>query len=653
MALFTPSESPAVVVKEIDLTGGVPNVQSTTGAIAGNFRWGPVEERVKIANETELVSTFASPDSTNTIDFHSASYFLRYSNSLEVVRTVTSQAANAFSSTLATLITGGEVIDGDSNTGGLDATPIISNTKYSADSQITLRRAKQVAMHAANFETIKNKTEWASVTATLADTTEIPTLKSDSDGVGNFLFDSAATQSGNNTFMALYPGELGNSLEVSLCPPNTTAFNAWDYKSAFDGAPTTSTFVEGNPGSANSDEVHIAVIDNHGTITGTKGSVLETYPYVSIINGAKNADGTDNYAINVVNSRSSYVRMLNFDSNYTSNGAGSVLNTASDNRNFLSAFDAPKSHLFINGRKSGVIAASDYAKGHDLFEDKDQVEVDFLISPSMTGSNWETVVNDLIATAEARKDCVVTMSPPRDTVVNVINTSDIVTNTVAKANAVTKRSSYSFMDNNFLKVYDKYNDQFIHIPAASSTAGLMAMTDRNRAPWFSPAGARRGGYLGITSISYSPTKTQRDTLYKASVNPIANIPGQGTLLFGDKTMLNRSSAFDRINVRRLFLVLERAIARAAEQVLFEFNDEFTRAEFVNIIEPVLREVKGRRGITDFRVVADDTNNTAAVIDRNEFIANIFIKPARSINYVTLNFVAVRTGVDFEEVVGTV
>ena len=245
------------------------------------------------------------------------------------------------------------------------------------------------------------------------------------------------------------------------------------------------------------------------------------------------------------------------------------------------------------------------------------------------------------------------MSPPRDTVVNVINTSDIVTNTVAKANAVTKRSSYSFMDNNFLKVYDKYNDQFIHIPAASSTAGLMAMTDRNRAPWFSPAGARRGGYLGITSISYSPTKTQRDTLYKASVNPIANIPGQGTLLFGDKTMLNRSSAFDRINVRRLFLVLERAIARAAEQVLFEFNDEFTRAEFVNIIEPVLREVKGRRGITDFRVVADDTNNTAAVIDRNEFIANIFIKPARSINYVTLNFVAVRTGVDFEEVVGTV
>jgi phage tail sheath protein FI len=209
------------------------------------------------------------------------------------------------------------------------------------------------------------------------------------------------------------------------------------------------------------------------------------------------------------------------------------------------------------------------------------------------------------------------------------------------------------MDNNYLKVYDKYNDQFIHIPAASSTAGIMAASDLNTAPWFSPAGPRRGQYLGITALSYSPNKSERDTLYKAGVNPIANIPGQGVLLFGDKTKLSRPSAFDRINVRRLFLAIERAIAIAARNVMFEFNDEFTRAEFVNVIEPFLREIQGRRGITDFRVVCDETNNTAAVIDRNEFIANIFIKPARSINFITLNFVAVRTGVDFEEVVGVV
>ena len=264
-----------------------------------------------------------------------------------------------------------------------------------------------------------------------------------------------------------------------------------------------------------------------------------------------------------------------------------------------------------------------------------------------------TVTNDLVATAASlRKDCVVVASPSRADIVGQTVAATITTNLTTAANALTN-SSYLFVDGNYLKVYDKFNDQYIEIPAASSTAGIMAATDTNRAAWFSPAGSRRGQYLGITSLSWSPDKSQRDTLYKAGVNPIANIPGQGVILFGDKTKLARPSAFDRINVRRLFLVLERAIGRAAQQVLFEFNDEFTRAEFVNIVEPVLREVKGRRGITDFRVIADETNNTAAVIDRNEFVASIFIKPARSINYVTLNFVAVRTGVEFEEVVGTV
>jgi phage tail sheath protein FI len=227
-----------------------------------------------------------------------------------------------------------------------------------------------------------------------------------------------------------------------------------------------------------------------------------------------------------------------------------------------------------------------------------------------------------------------------------------VTNAVATANTFTN-SSYLVVDNNYLKVYDKYNDQYVNIAASASTAGIMAASDRNTAPWFSPAGTRRGQYLGITSLAYSPNKSERDILYRAGINPIANIPGYGVLLYGDKTKLARPSAFDRINVRRLFLVIERAITRAAKQILFEFNDEFTRAEFVNIVEPFLREIQGRRGITDFRVVCDETNNTAAVIDRNEFVASIFIKPARSINYITLNFVATRTGAEFDEVVGLV
>jgi hypothetical protein len=655
MALSTPSESPAVVVKEIDLTGGVPNVQSTTGAIVGNFRWGPVEERKRIANETELAATFANPDSDNTIDFHSATYFLRYSSSGVVVRAVTSAAKNAFSSTRATLLTGGEIVDGDLQDGGLTAPFSFSNTKYSADSQNTLRLAQAATNHAAQSVVVKNETNWDEQQSSLADITDELAVKADSDGAGNLLLDSDATNAfgGNNTFIAKYPGALGNSLRVSICPPNSAAFAAWDYKEEFDGAPGTSAWDSDRGGS--NDEVHVAVIDKNGAFTGTSGSVLETYAYASVVKNALTSDQANNYVKDIINNRSEYVWMANFDSDYRAAGAGD--NAPSTNAPEVldsSSFNSADNYDFHKGANSGALGTSEFLTGFDQFEDKDQVEVDFLIAPGMTSREAQTtVVNDLISTAQqTRKDCVVVTSPARSDVVNQSNVSTIINNVVSTADTFTN-SSYLVTDNNYLKVYDKYNDQYIFIPAASSTAGIMAATDLNRAPWFSPAGSRRGQYLGITSIAYTPTKGQRDTLYKASVNPIANIPGQGVLLYGDKTGLSRPSAFDRINVRRLFLILERAIGRAAQQVLFEFNDEFTRAEFVNIIEPVLREIKGRRGITDFRVVADETNNTPEVIDRNEFIANIFIKPARSINYVTLNFVAVRTGVDFEEVVGTV
>ena len=358
-----------------------------------------------------------------------------------------------------------------------------------------------------------------------------------------------------------------------------------------------------------------------------------------------------------INETSSYIWAVGLDSSFMAVNAGSTMVDGTDFQRTVGQNDSARTvseYNFDSGTEPGSIGTSAIANGFDLFEDKDAVEIDFLISPSMVSrSDQTTVVNDLVATAASlRKDCIVVASPARNDIVNQTSASTIVSNIVATADTFTK-SSYLVMDGNFIKVFDKFNDQFINLPAASSTAGIMAATDLNRAPWFSPAGSRRGQYFGITSLLFSPTKPQRDTLYKAGVNPIANIPGAGVILFGDKTKLARPSAFDRINVRRLFLVLERAIARAAEQVLFEFNDEFTRAEFVNIVEPVLREVKGRRGITDFRVVADETNNTPAVIDRNEFVASIFIKPARSINFVTLNFVAVRTGVDFEEVVGTV
>ena len=568
MAIFTPSESPAVVVKEIDLTGVVPNVQSTTGAFVGNFGWGPVEERVLIDNEANLAATFGNPLKSSPVDFLSAAYFLKYSSSLFVVREVTSAARNANSSGVTTI-------------------------------------------------TVKNRPDFDTQQATL--------------------------QAASRVFVAKYPGTLGNNIRIHMCPTSTAdvAFDAWAYASYFDNAPGTSTFAASI--GATSDEIHVIVRD------AVSNTILETYPFLSLAPNAKTPEGSSNYILDVINSKSNYVWIVGFGT-----GAGFPVNSGTTAASGVDYFDINNdtvvSFTLSGAVDSATLGTAEVGTGFDFFNDKDTVQVDFLIAPGMTTrANQTTVVNNLVAIATARKDCVVITSPCRE---DIINSSTPVPNSVTTADTFTA-SSYLFMDNNYLRVYDKYNDQYIFIPAASSTAGIMASSDFNNAPWYSPAGSRRGGYLGVTSLAYSPTKAQRDTLYRAGVNPIANIPGSGILLYGDKTKLGRPSAFDRINVRRLFLVVERAIAVAARDILFEFNDEFTRAEFVNIVEPFLREIKGRRGITDFRVVCDETNNTAAVIDRNEFVASVFIKPARSINYVTLNFVAVRTGVDFDEVVGLV
>lgn len=576
------SESPAITVKEIDLTGVVPNVGSTTGAIVGDFNWGPVNEPILVSDEAGLVSTFGSPSKTNTIDFHSAAYFLRYTNSLYVVREVTEGA--------------GESLNAVSNGTGVR---------------------------------VKNR--------------------------NSFDYQEDGLDSDEHVFIAKYPGTLGNSLSVhwlsAVDSADDPAFTGWTYEDNFDGAPQTSTYASDR--GASKDEVHVVVVDEDGEFTGARGTVLENFAFVSAASDAKSADGTSNYILDVINNKSRYVWMAGFgdltDSDWGANVGTAIVN----GRDYSLATPAAKSSSLSLGTASDPLTATEFANGFDNFEDKDNIQVDFLIAPGMgTRTAQTTVVNDLISIAgSTRKDCVVVASPARSDIVTAA-ASDANGNVITTAKTFTY-SSYLFMDNNYLKVYDKYNDQYIEIPASSSTAGIMAASDNATAAWYSPAGQRRGAYLGVTALSYTPNKTERDLLYRNSVSPIANIPGQGILLYGDKTHMSRPSAFDRINVRRLFLVIERAIAIAARNVMFEFNDEFTRAEFVNIVEPFLREIQGRRGITDFRVVADETNNTPAVIDRNEFVCSIFIKPARSINFVTLNFVAVRTGVDFEEVVGTV
>ena len=581
MAAFSPSESPAITVKEVDLSGFVPNVQSTTGAVVGNFRWGPAKIATLVSSEADLAERFGAPSSTTAVDFLSAAQFLRYSSAMYVVREYTSAAKNATSS--STTVT------------------VINNSSH--------------------FEEVKG-----------------------TYGAGGGSLVNVGAWVGK------YPGILGNSLKVDICTAKSdnAPFDGWAYKGQFDSAPGTSTYASTRD--ATLDECHVVVTDATGLISGSVGTVLELFAFLSLASDAKTTDGSSNYALDVINSGSEFVWLAHWDGDLTTLTNAGTATTPGTARAFGGSVGAAISKALSGGVDSGALTTSEILTGLDKYEDVDTITVDFIVAPGMgTSSDQITVVNDLVGTAAARKDCVVVTSPDRAAVINNATPTTATVTTSASFN----KSSYLIVDNNYLKVYDKYNDQYIDIPAASTTAGVMAATDANAAPWFSPAGQRRGQYFGVTSLAYSPTKTERDTLYKAGINPVANIPGQGILLFGDKTFLGRPSAFDRINVRRLFLVVERAIAAAAKNVMFEFNDEFTRAEFTNIVEPFLREIQGRRGITDFKVVCNSTNNTPSVVDRNEFIANIFIKPARSINYVTLNFVAVRTGVDFEEVVGTV
>jgi hypothetical protein len=307
--------------------------------------------------------------------------------------------------------------------------------------------------------------------------------------------------------------------------------------------------------------------------------------------------------------------------------------------NWISLSDVPVADTY-DLQDGTDVAGSNIGAIESAYGDVDQIQIDFICVHNVPNNQ----VSNVVQIAENRMDCVVVASPDQAP----FSAQHVVDWAVTKPS-----SSYLIMDGNWVQVYNKYEDKYEMIPACSSTAGIMAASDLDSAPWFSPAGTRRGQYFGVSALSFNPTKSDRNAMYEARVNPIVSMPGQGTVLFGDKTALSRPSAFDRINVRRLFLVIERAIGEAAKQVLFELNDDFTRAEFTNIVEPFLREIQGRRGITDFRVVCDDTNNTPQIIDQNQFIASVFIKPARSINYVTLNFVAVRTGVEFEEVVGTV
>ena len=452
-------------------------------------------------------------------------------------------------------------------------------------------------------------------------------------------FSSGASTYGE--FAARYAGALGNSLQVSLCDANT--FTGWAYASQFTSTPGTSTYTS-NAGGAN-DEIHIIVIDQDGQITGTQGSVLEKYAFVSKASDAKDDSGNTNYYKNVITNKSKYIHWL---SHPTANAGASYANatstwgTTATNKSF-SKLSANVTISLIGG-VDGTVSTANVVTAYDQFDNADSVDISLVVS----GPANATLVTSLISMAESRKDCLVFVSPEKTDCVD--NAGSEVTDIKAYRDTLTS-TSYAVLDSNWKYQYDKYNDVYRWVPLNGDIAGLCARTDLERDPWFSPGGLNRGIIKNAIKLAWNPTKTNRDDLYVKGINPVVTFQGEGIVLFGDKTLLSKPSAFDRINVRRLFIVLEKALARAARFSLFEFNDQFTRAQFVALVEPFLRDVQGRRGIYDFRVVCDESNNTPEVVDRNEFVGDIYIKPARSINFIQLNFVAVRTGVSFDEVVG--
>jgi len=424
---------------------------------------------------------------------------------------------------------------------------------------------------------------------------------------------------------ALYPGEAGNSLRVSMV--NETTYANSSYEIFFDEAPESNT------------HVHVAVVDTDGTFTGTANTIIERYENVSLTAGAQTEDGTNNYLPDVLDQTSRFIiATADFATALPTYFTSEVSEFLSD---LIDGTD---------GSNESTISQSELRAGYDLYKHAENVDVSLIVLGKARGeTNDAELANYVIQNiCEFRKDCIAFVSPAYTDVVN--NPGSEVSATIDFRDNITS-SSYGVMDTGYKYRYDKYNDRYVYTPLNGDTAGLCVRTDDTRDPWFSPAGYNRGIMKNVIKLAFNPNKTERDQLYKKGINPVITQAGQGTLLFGDKTLLARPSAFDRINVRRLFIVLEKAIAIAAKSTLFEFNDEFTRAQFVNLVEPFLRDVEGRRGIYDFRVVCDATNNTPEIIDRNEFVGDIYIKPARAINFIQLNFVAVRTGVEFEEIVG--
>ncbi len=759
------SVSPSVNIREIDLTGGIPILASTVGALGGVFRWGPVGIRVLCDTETTLWSRFGRPTNLNPETFFTAASFLAYGNQLLISRAAnttgtsplvdaTTVAANltVTVTNTATLEAGMILIASNTENVTIGATiaSIVNSTAFRLDSA-----SHSLANGVSQLQFVSNNSVYSAV-ANVAQVSnlEYNVIKNPDDyhtKQGTFDSDIIA--------VARYPGAMGNSLRISICDSAdgytsnvdltavanggatididvgsnlatvvltwehdgtsqntarlgvnsaTTGFQAniqvtdfilfgnssigtqglkiteigtytsnvnstvaastftiqfeedlrlianqtldttmsrfWEWYDKIDLTPGQSEWVRANGNTSANDELHIVVVDEGGLFTGVPGSVLETYKAVSRATDAKQIDGGTNFYYDVINQKSQYIYITNDRSvGYTNTAlnVSSVSNSSIQSLTFNYGMDGADE----SGQHLG-----DLANAYDLFASAEDVDVSLIMQGKarggIAGGQLANYIIDNIC--HIRKDCVVFISPDYFDVVNQIGFE--ADNVIEFRNSLST-SSYAFMDSGYKYMYDRYNDIYRYIPLNGDMAGLAVRTDTTNDPWWSFAGYNRGHVSNIVRLAWNPRKAFRDQLYKNDINPVMTEPGQGFLLLGDKTLLGRESAFSRINVRRLFITIEKGIATAGKFFLFEFNDAFTRALLRNQIIPYLRNIQGRRGIYDFQVVCDQSNNDGEVIDRNEINCDIYIKPARSINWVNLNFIAVRTGVSFNEVIG--
>ena len=662
--------SPGVLVKEIDLTNIVPAVATSIGAVAGAFEKGPVGEIVAIGSEKELVDIFGKPNGSNFETWFTAANFLQYGNALRVVR-AESAILNAMSGGSGLLIKSttdylNNYSAGQGSSGEWGARTAGTHGNSLGVSMCTNATAYEQNLGSSN-QTVGEDAVGATVIKVDAGT---------AFNVGDLISFSSADASSDATAFAHIAGDEGNEYEITaistnnltvrlkddpngkgvqaIIPDNTFIRRRWAFYDLFDAAPGTSTYAAGK--GLSNDEIHIVVFDTTGDISGFRkdtagertNAVLETYQGLSQAAAAKTTQGGTNYYPDVIYGQSSFIYWLDHDASLSNAGTNPVAGTS-----FASTAGngGVKDDNLSGGTDDYAATVGELALAYDNFADAETVDVNLIMAgTSPAGADGTTHATKIIDIAEARKDVVAFISPRRADVVNVAKSFTQAQNVKTFFDGLSS-SSYAVFDSGYKYMFDKFNDTFRFVPLNGDIAGLCANTDNVADPFFSPGGFNRGQIRGAVKLAFNPTKAQRDILYPARINPVVTFPGQGTVLFGDKTALAKPSAFDRINVRRLFILLEKAIATSAKFQLFEFNDEFTQAQFRNLVEPFLRDIQGRRGITDFSVVCDGTNNTGEVIDRNEFVADIFIKPARSINFIQLNFIAVRTGVAFSEIGG--